>query len=56
VARQRYPDDDLAAEATARALFDAKEAAAYATYLDAQAEEHGVLDMARAATHLRGEL
>jgi hypothetical protein len=56
VARQRYPDDDLAAEVAARALFDAEETAAYTADQDAQAEEQGVLDTARAATRLRGEL
>jgi hypothetical protein len=56
VARQRYPDDDLAAEAAARALFDAEEATSYATDLGARAEEQGVLDTARATTCLRGEL
>jgi hypothetical protein len=56
VARQRYPDDDMAAEATARALFDAEEAASYAADLDAQEEEQAILGMARAATRLRGEL
>jgi hypothetical protein len=56
VARQRYPDDDLAAKVAARALFDAEETAAYAADLDAQAEVQGFLDMARAATRLRGEL
>jgi hypothetical protein len=39
VARQRYPDDDMAAEAAARALFDAEEAASYAADLDVLAEE-----------------
>jgi hypothetical protein len=56
VARQCYPDDDMAAEAAARALFDAEEAASYATDLGARAEEQGVLDTTRAATRLRGEL
>jgi hypothetical protein len=56
VARQRYPDDNMAAEAAARALFDADEAASYAANLDARAEEQDVLDTARAATRLRGEL
>jgi hypothetical protein len=56
VARQRYPDDDMAAEAVARALFDAEEAAAYAAGLDARAEEQDVLDTVLAATRLRGEL
>jgi hypothetical protein len=56
VARQRYPDNDMAAEAAARALFDAEEVASYATDLDTQAEEHDVLDTARAAMRLRGEL
>jgi hypothetical protein len=36
VARQRYPDDDMAAEAVARALFDTEEAASYAADLDAE--------------------
>jgi hypothetical protein len=53
---QRYPDDDLASEAVARVLFDAEEAASYAADLDARAEEQGVLDTARDATRLRGEL
>jgi hypothetical protein len=56
VARQRYLDDDMAAEATARALFDAEEATTYAADLDARAEEQDVLDPARAAMRLRGEL
>jgi hypothetical protein len=56
VAQQRYPDDDLAAEATARALFDAEKAASYAADLDARAEEQGVLDTRRTATRLRGKL
>jgi hypothetical protein len=56
VARQRYSNDDMAAEAAARALFDAEEAASYAAYLDARVEEQDVLDMVRAATRLRGEL
>jgi hypothetical protein len=56
VARQRYPDDDMAAEAAARALFDAEEAASYAADLDARVEEQDVLDTARAATCLGGEL
>jgi hypothetical protein len=51
-----YPDDDMAAEAAARALFDKEEAASYAADLDARAEEQDVLDTARAATRLRGEL
>jgi hypothetical protein len=56
VARQRYPDDDMAVEATARALFETEEVASYAADLDARAEEQDVLDMARATTRLRGEL
>jgi hypothetical protein len=55
VAWQRYPDDDRAAEAAARALFDPEEVS-YAVDLDARAEEQGILDSARAATCLRGEL
>jgi hypothetical protein len=56
VARQRYPDDDMAAEAVARALFDAEDASSYAADLDARVEEQDVLDTACAATRLRGEL
>jgi hypothetical protein len=56
VARQRYPDDDMAAETTVRVLFKTEEAASYAADLDARAEEQDVLDMARATTCLRGEL
>jgi hypothetical protein len=56
VARQRFPDDAQAAEVAARALFDAEEAAVYVADLDAQEEEQGVLDTARAATCLRGDL
>jgi hypothetical protein len=56
VAWQRYADDDLAAEAAARVLFDTGEAASYAADLDARAEEQGVLDTAHAASRLRGEL
>jgi hypothetical protein len=56
VARQHYPDDDMVAKATVRALFDAKEAASYAANLEARAKEQGVLDMACTATCLRGEL
>jgi hypothetical protein len=39
VARQRYPNDDMATESAARALFDKEEAASYAAELDARAEE-----------------
>jgi hypothetical protein len=56
VARQRFRDEDLVAELTARELFDAKETAAYAAVLDAQAEEQGILDTARTVTRLKGEL
>jgi hypothetical protein len=56
VARQRYLDDDMAAEAAARALYDTEEAASYVADQGARAEEQGVLNTARAATCLRGEL
>jgi hypothetical protein len=52
VAWQRFPDDDLAAEIAARELFYTEETGAYAADLDAQMEEHGILDTAR----LRGVL
>jgi hypothetical protein len=35
VARQRYPDDDMAAEAATRAFFDKEEAASYVADLEA---------------------
>jgi hypothetical protein len=56
VVRQRYPDDNMAAEAAARALFDAEEAASYTADQDARVEEQDVLDTARVATRPRGEL
>jgi hypothetical protein len=56
VARQRYPDDNMAAEAAVRALFDKEEEASYAADLDARAEEQDVLDTARAARRPRGKL
>jgi hypothetical protein len=56
LARQRYPDDDLAAEICTRELFDAEETAPYAVDLDAQVEEQGVLDTTRATTRLWEEL
>jgi hypothetical protein len=56
VARQRFPDDDLAVESAARELFDAEETTAYAVDLDAQVEEQGVLNTVRAATRLWDEL
>jgi hypothetical protein len=49
-ARERFPDDDLAAE------IDAEETVVYAADLDAQVETHGVLDTARAAARLWDEL
>jgi hypothetical protein len=55
-ARERFPDDELTAEITAREAFDAEETAAYAADLDAQVKEEGVLEAARAATRLREEL
>jgi hypothetical protein len=39
VARQRFPDNDLAVEIASREIFDAEQTAAYATNLDAQVEE-----------------
>jgi hypothetical protein len=35
MARQRFPDDELASEIVAREAFDAEESAAYAADLDA---------------------
>jgi hypothetical protein len=54
--RQRFPNDDLAAEIAARELFDAEETAAYTADMDAQVEAQGILSTARAAKHLRDEL
>jgi hypothetical protein len=56
VVRQRYPNDDMAAEAAARALFEKEESASYVADLDAWAEELDVLDTTRATTRLRDEL
>jgi hypothetical protein len=39
-----------------RKAFNTEETAAYAADLNAQMEAHGILDTARTATHLRGEL
>jgi hypothetical protein len=52
LARECFPDDELAAKIAAREAFDAEEAATYVIDMDAQAEEQGVLEVARAATHL----
>jgi hypothetical protein len=52
MARQRFSNDPLAAEIAAREAFDAKESAAYATDLDTQVEEQGILEAGRTATHL----
>jgi hypothetical protein len=41
LARERFPDDDLAAKIAAREAFDAEETTAYAADLDAQVEEQG---------------
>jgi hypothetical protein len=56
VARQRFPDDDQAAEIAAREPYDAEETATYAADLDVQVEEQRILDTMRAATRLRDEL
>jgi hypothetical protein len=55
LAQERFPDDELAAKITAREAFNAEEAFAYATDLDAQVEEQG-LEAAHIATRLREEL
>jgi hypothetical protein len=49
MARERFPDDELAAEIAAREAFDAEEMAAYAANLDAAVEEQDVLEEAHAA-------
>jgi hypothetical protein len=48
MAREGFPDGELAAEITTREAFDTEEAAAYIADLDATIEEQGVL-----ATSLR---
>jgi hypothetical protein len=50
LAQERFPDDELAAKITAREAFNAEEAFAYATDLDAQVEEQG-LEAAPAHSH-----
>jgi hypothetical protein len=56
LARERSLDDELAAEIAMREAFDAEEAVAYATDLDMQVEQQGVLEAAHATTRLREEL
>jgi hypothetical protein len=56
LAWERFPDDELAVEIAAREAFNVEESAAYAVDLDAQVEEHGVLETAHAATRLQREL
>jgi hypothetical protein len=56
LARQRFPDDELAAEIEARELFNTEETAVYAIDLDAQVEEQGVLNTTRVMTRLQDEL
>jgi hypothetical protein len=52
MARERFPDDELAA----RKAFDAEETAAYAANLDAVIEEQGILEVVCLATSLWKEL
>jgi hypothetical protein len=46
LARQCFPNDDVATEIAAREHFDTEEMVAYTTDLDVQVEAQGVLDMA----------
>jgi hypothetical protein len=56
LARERFPDDELATEIAVREAFGAEESATYADDLDAQVEEQGVLKVVRIATHFQEEL
>jgi hypothetical protein len=56
MSRHRFSYDPLAAEITVREAFDAEESVAYAADLDAQVEEQGILEAARAAKRLLEEL
>jgi hypothetical protein len=55
LARECFPDNELAAKIAVRKASDAEEAATYVADMDTQIEEQGVLEVARAATLLRGE-
>jgi hypothetical protein len=55
LARERFLDDELAAESTARETFDAVDTATYIPGLYAAVEKQDVLEAARTATHLREE-
>jgi hypothetical protein len=56
MARARFPSDEPAAQAFARDAYDAEENAVYTAVQDAEDEQHAVLDAARGAAQLRGEL
>jgi hypothetical protein len=47
LAREHFPDDELAAEIATREAFDTEDIGAYAIDLDMQLEEQGVLETAR---------
>jgi hypothetical protein len=56
IAREHFPDDELAAEIAMREAFDAEESAAYTANLDVQVDDQGILEAAHAATRLWEEL
>jgi hypothetical protein len=56
MSRHRFSYDPLAAKIAVREAFDAEESVAYAADLDAQVEEQGILEAARAAKRLLEEL
>jgi hypothetical protein len=50
LAREHFPNDELATKIAAREAFDAEETEVYAADLDAQVEEQDVLVVARHAS------
>jgi hypothetical protein len=56
LAREHFPDNELATEIAAREAIVAEEAAAYAADLYAHVEEQGVLETTHTTTRLREEL
>jgi hypothetical protein len=56
IARARFPGNEPAVQAFARDTYDAEDTVAYAAAQDADDEEQAVLDAARRAGQLQGEL
>jgi hypothetical protein len=56
MALAQFPGDEPAAQAFERATYGAEETAAYAATQDTDNKDHSILDAARGAAQLRGEL